>query len=90
MAHQVDSRALGLATGILWATLVVVLELTAHTDYGEQWRLLLEDIYPGYSREPGDLVWGTVIGFADAFTFGYVLGQLYNLFARERLLRGAS
>ena len=83
MAGHVDSRALGLSTGILWAAIVAFLELTAGTDYGERWRLLLEDIYPGYSREPGNLVWGTVVGFVDAFVLGYVLGQLYNRFARS-------
>lgn len=73
----VDSRALGLAAGVLWAVTVAVLELTAHTEYGERWRMLLEDIYPWYDREPGDLLWGPTVGFVDAFAFG----ELYNRFA---------
>ncbi|SDR15553.1 bacteriophage holin [Natronobacterium texcoconense] len=79
----VDKRALGLSAGILWAAAVALLELFAGTKYGERWRLLLEDIYPGYSRSPGDLVWGTVLGFADAFAFGYLFGWLYNRLARN-------
>lgn len=74
----VDQRALGLSSGILWAVIVAFLELLAGTEYGERWRLLLEDIYPGYSREPGDLVWGTTIAFLDAFVLGYLFGWLYN------------
>ena len=82
MSAPVDQRALGLAAGLLWATIVAFLELTAHTDYGESWRILLEDIYPGYDREPGDLVWGTIVGFVDGFALGYAFGWLYNRFAR--------
>ena len=77
-AGRVDPRALGLSAGILWGTVVAVLELTADTDYGERWRLLLADIYPGYSATPGDLAWGTTLGFLDAFLFGYLFGRLYN------------
>ncbi len=80
MGGSVDPRALGLSAGVLWAVTVALLELTATTEYGERWRLLLEDIYPGYSRTPGDLVWGTTTGFVDAFVFGYVFGWLYNRF----------
>lgn len=81
MSGNVDQRALGLSAGIIWAGVVAFLELTAHTAYGERWRKLLEDIYPGYSREPGDLAWGTVLGFVDAFVLGYLFGWLYNRFA---------
>ncbi|EMA35473.1 bacteriophage holin [Halobiforma nitratireducens] len=80
---NVDQRALGLSAGILWATAVALFELFAGTEYGERWRLLLEDIYPGYSRSPGDLVWGTVMGFVDAFVLGYLFGWLYNRLAES-------
>ncbi|ARS90233.1 bacteriophage holin [Natrarchaeobaculum aegyptiacum] len=83
MAGRIDPRALGLTAGVFWASLVAVLELAAGTDYGEQWRVLLEDIYPGYSRDPGDLVWGTTLGFVDAFVLGYLFGWLYNRLARH-------
>ena len=82
MAGKIDARALGLTAGIVWGALVAFLELAAGTRYGEQWRLLLADIYPGYSPEPGDLVWGTVLGFVDAFVLGYLFGWLYNRLAR--------
>ncbi|MCU4924936.1 bacteriophage holin [Halobacteria archaeon AArc-dxtr1] len=81
MAGKVDTRALALTTGIIWGTLVAFLELLAGTEYGERWRVLLEDIYPGYSREPGDLIWGTVLGFIDAFVLGYIFGRVYNRLA---------
>ncbi|WP_293031769.1 bacteriophage holin [Natronococcus sp.] len=79
---KVDARALGLSAGIIWGAAVAFLELAAGTRYGERWRLLLADLYPGYSSEPGDLVWGTVIGFVDAFVLGYLFGRLYNRLAK--------
>ena len=77
----VDARALGLSAGIIWAGTIAFLELTAGTEYGERWRLLMADLYPGYSHEPGDLAWGTALGFVDAFVFGYLFGRLYNRLA---------
>ncbi len=79
----VDARALGLSAGIVWGASVAFLELAAGTKYGERWRLLFADLYPGYSHEPGDLVWGTVLGFIDAYVLGYVFGKLYNRLARR-------
>ncbi|MDG5761990.1 bacteriophage holin [Natronococcus sp. A-GB1] len=81
LTGKVDARALGLSAGIIWGTAVAFLELAAGTKYGERWRLLLADLYPGYSPEPGDLVWGTVLGFVDAFVIGYLFGRLYNRLA---------
>ena len=78
MAGSIDVRALGLATGIVWGGMVTLLELTADTDWGERWRVLLEDLYPGYSRTPGDLVWGTTMGFFDGVLVGATFGWLYN------------
>ncbi|MFP9192327.1 bacteriophage holin [Natronosalvus vescus] len=81
-AGRVDPRALGLTAGIVWGSAVAFFELAAGTRYGERWRLLLADLYPGYSHEPGDLVWGTVLGFIDAFVLGYLFGRLYNRLAK--------
>ena len=78
MSGAIDARALGLTAGIIWGGMVAILELAAGTEYGERWRRLLADLYPGYSPEPGDLVWGTVLGFVDAFVLGYLFGWLYN------------
>jgi len=78
---KVDARALGLSAGIIWGGIVAFLELAAGTKYGERWRLLLADLYPGYSHEPGNLVWGTVLGFIDAYVLGYLFGRLYNRLA---------
>ncbi|AGB39554.1 bacteriophage holin [Natronococcus occultus] len=81
-AGTVDARALGLSAGLIWSAAVAFLELAAGTKYGERWRLLLADLYPGYSSEPGDLVWGTVLGFIDAFVLGYLFGRIYNRLAK--------
>jgi hypothetical protein len=81
MSGSIDTRALGLASGIFWGLVVALLEVTAETGYGERWRLLLEDVYPGYDRTPGDLVWGTAVAFADGLAFGATFGWLYNRLA---------
>ena len=81
MTAKVDARALGLTAGIIWGTMIAFLEFMAGTEYGERWRRLLADLYPGYSPEPGDLVWGTVLGFIDAYFLGYLFGRLYNRLA---------
>lgn len=81
MPKPIDTRALGLTSGIFWALAVAILEITAYTDYGERWRLLLEDLYPGYDRTPGDLVWGTLLAFVDGYTAGITFGWLYNRLA---------
>ena len=83
MSRRSDPRAAGLAAGVLWGGLVAVLELTAGTSYGQRFRELLADIYPGYSSEPGDLLWGTALGFIDGFLAGYLYARLYNSFSRD-------
>jgi len=80
--NPVDAHALGLSAGLIWGTAVAFLELAAGTTYGERWRLLLADLYPGYSHRPGDLAWGTLLGFVDAYLLGYVFGRLYNRLSR--------
>lgn len=80
-SSRIDVHALGLAGGTVWGLAVVFLELTARTDYAERWRLLLEDIYPGYDRTPGDLLGGPLVGFVDGYLACVVFGWLYNSFA---------
>ncbi len=76
MLVRFDSRP-----GIIWGAAVAFLKLAVGTKYGERWRLLLADLYPGYSPESGDFVWGTILGFVDAFVLGYLFGWLYNRLA---------
>lgn len=78
----IDVRALGLATGTVWAGMVALLELTANTRYGERWRVQLADVYPGYDPNSRDLFTGTFWGFLDGFLAGATVGWLYNRFAR--------
>ena len=78
MGEELNARAFGIACAIMWGGLVALLELAAGTRYGERWRLLLADLYPGYSNEPGDLALGTTLAVLDGFVLGYLFAWLYN------------
>lgn len=78
-----DSRAFGLACGLLWSGAVVVLGVTARFGWGRRWERLLADVYRGYGESASGLVAGAVWAFVDGFSGGYLLGWLYN-----RLRRG--
>ncbi|WIV68326.1 bacteriophage holin [Natrialbaceae archaeon AArc-T1-2] len=76
----VDPFALGLAAGVLWAVAMAVLGLTSRFGWGDGWRELFADLYIGYEEST---TIGTAWGFVDGFAAGYILGWLYNLFARR-------
>jgi len=82
-ARRVDGKALGKATGLLWAGAVVVLGLTARRGWGEEWRDLLSDVYLGYDSTNRGLVLGAVWAFVDGFVGASLLAWLYNLFRRS-------
>ncbi|MFB6141802.1 MAG: bacteriophage holin [Halorientalis sp.] len=80
-APDLDARALGRAAGLLWAAAVVALGLLARSGWGDQWRDLLADSYPGYDSSPRGLAIGAVWAFVDGFVGGSLLGLLYNAFS---------
>ncbi|MGM0604280.1 MAG: bacteriophage holin [Halobacteriota archaeon] len=77
---RLDSKALGLALGTLWAALVVLLAFTSRSGWGEEWRALLADVYLGYDETNTGAAIGAVWAFLDAFAIGTLLGWLYNRF----------
>lgn len=81
--RRVDGKALGKAMGLLWAGAVVVLGVTARRGWGQEWRDLLSDVYPGYDSTNRGLVLGAVWAFADGFVGAYLLAWLYDLFERS-------
>lgn len=80
--ERLDSRALGLACGLLWSGGVVVLGITARVGWGDRWQRLLADVYRGYDESASGLVVGGLWAFLDGFTGGVLLGWLYNRLRR--------
>ena len=77
-----DPLALGLTGGLTTAAWVVVLGLLSRIGWGDQWRRLFADLYPGYGSTPSGLVVGSVWAFLDGFTVGAAFAWLYNRLAR--------
>lgn len=79
---RLDSRAFGLACGLLWAGAVVVLGVTARFGWGRRWERLLADVYRGYDETTAGLVAGALWAFLDGLSGGYGLAWLYNRLSR--------
>ena len=73
-----DSRAFGLACGLLWSGAVVLLGITARIGWGQRWQRLLADVYRGYDESTSGLVVGGVWAFIDGTFGGYAFARLYN------------
>ncbi len=79
---KLDSMAMGLAFGVLWAAGVLIIGLLAtFTGYGSELIASLGTVYLGLEATLVGVVIGAVWGFVDAFIGGYVLAWLYNKFA---------
>ena len=82
MTHcRLSPLALGLAFGILWGVIVLVLGLIAHfIDYGTPFVSSMGTLYIGYGPSILGSIIGGLIGFVDAFIGGFIIAWLYNLF----------
>ncbi len=78
---QLDKKALGLATGILWGLAVLVMTVWAMVVGGGEHLNLLGKFYMGYGISPAGAVIGLIWGFIDGFVGGWVLAWLYNKLA---------
>ena len=76
-----NAKALGLAGGVLWGAIMLIMTLLAvWTGYGTAMLNGIASIYPGYSiGYLGSLV-GLVYGFIDGFIGMFVFAWLYNKF----------
>lgn len=79
---KLDPKALGLAGGISLAGWVVILGLLSRIGWGERWRWLFADLYPGYGSSLPGLVIGATWAFIDGATVGAAFAWLYNALAR--------
>ena len=76
-----NAKSLGLAGGVLWGVLLLVMTLiSVWTGYGAGFLNAIAGIYPGFSIGYLGSVIGLVYGFVDGFIGLFVLAWLYNKF----------
>lgn len=75
----VNSKNLGLAGGLLWGLIVLLLTwFSIFTGYGATFLSVFVDLYPGYSVSLFGGIIGFIYGFIYAFVFFYLLASFYN------------
>jgi len=81
---MLNTKAFGLACGILWALCVLALAASSTwLNFGTEFAMILATLYKGYAPTiPGAII-GAVWGFLDAGICGWVLALLYNTIARR-------
>ncbi|HUX46228.1 MAG TPA: bacteriophage holin [Terracidiphilus sp.] len=83
---KLNSRAFGLACGILWggALLVVGLVNLVWSGYGQRFLEDVASFYPGYDATQSivQVAIVTVYGFVDGLAGGMVFSWLYNRLAK--------
>ena len=84
---KLNTKALALASGILWglAMLVTGLANLIWSSYGQQFLQTVASVYPGYhaTRSITEVIVGTLYGAVDGLIGGAVFAWLYNQFARQ-------
>jgi len=76
-------KALGLAFGLLWALVVLVMGLIAHFDPVGVWFVnSVKAVYVGYELTWIGIAIGTAIAFVHLFIKGFILGFFYNRFVK--------
>ena len=82
---RLDIKALGFTFGIAWggAMLFVGIANLMWLDYGSGFLELVASLYPGYAATAsiGQVIIGTLYGFADGFIGGLILAWIYNVMA---------
>jgi hypothetical protein len=85
---RLSVTALGLAAGIVWGAVVLIVALAnlIWPDYGRAFLDLVASVYPGYRPGSGlgSVITGTLYGLVDGAIGGALFGWLYNLLAGRR------
>ncbi len=86
---RLDTRALALASGLLWSGLFLFIGILQATGispgYGQAWMETFAGIYPGFQADGS---WGAALtaggyAFLDGLIAGGLLGWLYNRLAQD-------
>ena len=81
---MLNAKSFGLAGGILWGALILIITLIAtNTNYGAEFLNLLASIYPGYKITYLGSIIGLIYGFIDGFVGCYIFAWLYNKFEKK-------
>jgi len=80
---SLDSRAFGLACGLLWSVGVLFIGVAARFGWAERWENLLADAYVGYDESASGLLVGGVWAFFDGLIGGYAFARLYDALAAD-------
>lgn len=79
---KINPVALGLAFGVLWGVLILLLGLVAsYYAYGHDFVITMGNLYPGYTPSVKGSIFGAIIAFIDAFIMGFLIAWLYNKFS---------
>lgn len=77
---ELNRKAFGLAGGVFWGALVMIMTLWVVARGGGEHLGLLDKIYLGYSVSPVGAVIGLLYGLVDGFLCAWVFAWLYNRF----------
>jgi hypothetical protein len=79
---KLNVKAFGLACGIIWGGLMLILGLGAMMGWGEDVVNFISRIYVGYQASFLGAMIGLIWGFVDAFVGGVIFAWLYNKLAK--------
>ena len=80
---KLSPKALGLAFGILWGLLVLIMGIVAHFHPVGVWFVnSVKSFYVGYEITWIGILIGTAMAFVHLFVKGFFLGIFYNIFVK--------
>lgn len=80
--HKMNSIALGLSFGVVWALSVLFIGIVAaYTGYGFGFVEGVGSVYIGYKATIVGSLIGALWGFVDFFLFGFFIALFYNWFS---------
>ena len=82
---RLNVKAMAISLGLIWGVLAMFLVGAANLiwpSYGQAFLDLMASVYPGYKATPsfGQVILGTLYGWADGAIAGALFAWLYNRF----------
>ena len=85
---KLNIKALCFASGILWATAILILGVAnmIWPPYGGAFLQIIASIYPGYHAvaSVGSVIVGALYALVDGAIAGLLFGWLYNIFSSKK------